>query len=111
MERKLTAILSADVEGYSRLMGEDVHPGVAMDLNNLGLLYTAQGKYAEAAPLYKRALAMREKALGPKHLAVAASLSSLANLYLNQGKYSQAEPLIQRAREIRAKHAQENPTK
>ena len=23
MERKLTAILSADVEGYSRLMGED----------------------------------------------------------------------------------------
>ncbi len=93
-----------------KTLGHD-HPGVATDLNNLGLLYTAQGKYTEAEPLHKRALAIREKALGPEHLAVAVSLSSLANLYFNLGKYSQAEPLIQRAKAIRAKHAQENPMK
>ncbi len=33
MERQLTAILSADVEGYSRLMGEDVQ-----QVSGLGLL-------------------------------------------------------------------------
>ena len=38
---------------------------VATSLNNLAALYYDQGKYAEAEPLYKRALAIWEKALGP----------------------------------------------
>jgi hypothetical protein len=33
----------------------------------LGDLYRAQGRYADAEPLYKRALAIFEKALGPDH--------------------------------------------
>ena len=36
-------------------------------LNNLAGLYLSQGRYAEAEPLYKRALAITEKALGPDH--------------------------------------------
>ncbi len=36
---------------------------------------------ADAEPLYKRALAMLEKALGPEHPHVAASLNNLAELY------------------------------
>ena len=40
---------------------------VATTLNNLALLYKNLGKYAEAEPLYSRALAIREKALGPDH--------------------------------------------
>ena len=36
----------------------------AATLHNLGTLYTEQEKYAEAEPLLKRALALREKALG-----------------------------------------------
>jgi len=36
-------------------------------LYNLAALYLAQGKYAEAEPLFQRALAVREKALGPEH--------------------------------------------
>ena len=36
-------------------------------LNNLAGLYQTQGRYAEAEPLYKRALAIYEKALGPDH--------------------------------------------
>ena len=37
-----------------------------------------QGRYAEAEPLYERALAVQEKALGPQHPAVANSLNDLA---------------------------------
>ena len=50
-------------------------------LNNLAGLYHAQGRYADAEPLYKRALAICEKALGPDHPDVALSLNNLAALY------------------------------
>ena len=40
-------------------------------LNNLAELYDNQGQYAKAEPLYERALAIREKALGPEHPDVA----------------------------------------
>jgi tetratricopeptide (TPR) repeat protein len=43
------------------------HPNVATSLNNLAALYKAQGRYAEAEPLYRRALEIWEKALGPEH--------------------------------------------
>ena len=36
--------------------------------HRLANVYYAQGKYAEAAELHKRALAIREKALGPTFL-------------------------------------------
>ena len=39
----------------------------AQSLNNLAVLYKNQGKYAEAEPLYQRALAIYEKALGSDH--------------------------------------------
>ncbi len=60
-----------------------------------------QGKYAEAEPLYQRALRIREQALGPDHPQVAYPLNGLANLYQEQGKYAEAEPLYQRALHIR----------
>ena len=41
-----------------------------------------------AEPLYKRALAIREKILGPAHPHVAASLNNLAALYGLQGRYT-----------------------
>ncbi len=52
-----------------------------LSLNNLADLYQKQGRYADAEPLYKRALAIREKALGPNHPDVASSLNNLAELY------------------------------
>ncbi len=70
---------------------------LATTLNVLANVYLIQGKYAEAEPLYKRALAIREKALGPEHLVVAQSLNNLAELYRVQGKYAEAEPLYKRS--------------
>ena len=55
------------------------------------------GRYDEAEPLYRRALAIGEKALGPNHPDVAKSLNNLALLLQAQGNYRDAEPLYRRA--------------
>ena len=67
------------------------------------MLYRAQGRYAEAEPLYKRSLAIREKALGPDHPDVGDSLNNLAELYRAQGRYAEAEPLYKRSLAIAEK--------
>ena len=61
------------------------------------MLYRAQGRLAEAEPLWQRALAIRERALGPDHPDTAQSLNNLAVLYRDQGRLAEAEPLWQRA--------------
>src|SRR5438105_3235840 len=70
-------------------------------LNNLAELYRAQGNYAQAEPLYQRALAIWEQVLGPLHPDTATSLNNLALLYYAQGNYGQAEALMKRALAIR----------
>ena len=37
------------------------HPNVAKSLTNLAYLYNAQGQYAQAEPLFRRALAIQER--------------------------------------------------
>jgi tetratricopeptide (TPR) repeat protein len=66
-------------------------------LNNVGLYNKKRGKYAEAEPLYKRALGIYERAVGPDHPDVATGLNNLATLYEAQGRYEEAEPLYKRA--------------
>ena len=51
---------------------------MALNLNDLALVYRAQGKYAEAEGLFKRALTIREKALGASHAYVGQTLNNLA---------------------------------
>jgi tetratricopeptide (TPR) repeat protein len=60
-----------------------------------------RGRYAEAEPLYQRALHIREQLMGPDHAEVATLLHGLADLSREQGKYVEAEPLYQRALHIR----------
>jgi tetratricopeptide (TPR) repeat protein len=64
------------------------HPYVANSLNNMASDYYALGRYAEAQPLYQRALAIQEKVFGPEHPDVASSLNNLAELYDAQGQYA-----------------------
>jgi hypothetical protein len=47
--------------------------GHAMALNDMGMVYDDQGKYVEAEGLFKRALAIKEKALGANHLGLRGS--------------------------------------
>ena len=65
--------------------------------------FRAQGSYAEAEPLYRRSLAIKEKAFGPEHPDVALSLNNLALLYDAQGNYAEAELLYRRALTINEK--------
>jgi tetratricopeptide (TPR) repeat protein len=54
-------------------------------------------------PLYERALAIREKALGPEHPDTAESLNNLAELLQNQRDFAGARPFHERALAIREK--------
>ena len=58
------------------------------------------GNYAQAEPLFQRALKIDEKVIGPEHFRTATSLSNLAGLYQDVGDYAKAEPLYQRALKI-----------
>jgi hypothetical protein len=48
----------------------------ARALNQQAIVLDEQGRYAEAEPIFARALAIREKALGPDHPDVAESLNN-----------------------------------
>jgi tetratricopeptide (TPR) repeat protein len=78
--------------------GED-----ATTLNNLALSLKEAGDYAGAEPLYRRALAIDEKNLGPEHPYTATNVNNLALLLKTKGDYAGAEPLYRRALAIREK--------
>jgi CHAT domain-containing protein/tetratricopeptide (TPR) repeat protein len=61
------------------------------------MIFVDQGLYSQAEPLYRRALTITEKVLGPVHANTGYSLLNLAMLYRDQGLYSKAEPLLRRA--------------
>ncbi len=65
--------------------------------------YFQSGSYDKAEPLYKLALSIRERTLGPDHPDTAASLNDLAGLYRTTERYDEAEPLYKRALTIREK--------
>ena len=50
-------------------------------MNNLAALYQRQERFADAEPLFKRALAIRERSLGSGHPDLGQSLNNLATLY------------------------------
>jgi tetratricopeptide (TPR) repeat protein len=57
----------------------------------------ALGDYAQARPLFERALAFREEVDGPDSRDTASSLSNLALLLKEQGDLQRAQPLCERA--------------
>jgi tetratricopeptide (TPR) repeat protein len=59
-----------------------------------------RAEYAQAEPLYRTAITIYEKVLGPEHPHTATSLNNLAELYRAQGRYTEAEPLYRGALEI-----------
>ena len=82
----------------------------ATALNEQAAALYRQGHYAEAEPMLRRALAIREKALAPNDPSLALSLNNLAELYRAQGRYDVAEPLHKRALAIRERaRAPNNP--
>jgi tetratricopeptide (TPR) repeat protein len=72
-------------------------------LNRAAGYLCGRAAYSAARPLLERALAIREKALGPEHPDTATSLNNLAWLLQDQGDLAAARPLYERALAIREK--------
>ncbi|MFO7550060.1 MAG: toll/interleukin-1 receptor domain-containing protein [Haliea sp.] len=74
-----------------RILGEEPHPHLAENLNNLALVVMTAGNYDEAESLYRDALAMNRRLYGESHPEVALSLGELGGMYRNQGNLPKAE--------------------
>jgi len=82
-----------------------------ISLNGLGETYRRQGRTADAEKMYKRALAVKEVALGPDHPDVATTLTNLGVLYAASGRDQDAVPVLERSLSIREKRrGSEHPT-
>ncbi|KAI9889078.1 MAG: hypothetical protein M1814_005801 [Vezdaea aestivalis] len=82
--------------GYEKALGPD-HTSTLNTINNLGLLYSDQGKLAEAEAMYQRALKGYEKALSPDHMSTSDTAYNLATLYQQQENYKESIALFQQA--------------
>lgn len=77
---------------------------LAAILNLVAEFHRTQGAYDLAEPLYREALAVRERHLGADHLHTALSLNNLGLLLFKQGHYTEAEQVLRRALEIKQQH-------
>ena len=84
-------------------------PRLAVSLYNLAVIYRDLGSYAEAEPLFQRALVNFEKALGPEHPDVAATLENYTLMLRVLDRHDEADKMEARAQAIRSKQAQEIP--
>jgi tetratricopeptide (TPR) repeat protein len=99
--RRLDALVLALAGGEAK-PPEGAESNYAYLLNQLGAYrYGGLGAYAQARPLFERALTIRERALGAGHPDTAQSLNNLANLLYLQGDF--ARPLFERALAINEK--------
>lgn len=81
---------------------------VASTLNELAELYRAQKRFADAEPLYKRALGIYAKGdMNPNHEPVRTALTNLAALYGDQGRNADVERLKRDA--LRPEHGLRQP--
>jgi serine/threonine protein kinase/tetratricopeptide (TPR) repeat protein len=76
-----------------RTAGETASGDYAGALSNLGLLLLRQAKYADAEPVLRECLTIREK-LAPGSWTRFNTTSQLGECLLGQGKYAESEPLL-----------------
>ena len=68
--------------------------------NNLGLLFEGKARYAEAEPLYRRAVQINTAVRGESDPIVATCFNNLARLLQDTNRLAEAEPLFRRALKI-----------
>lgn len=85
-----------------RALGPD-HPSTANTLNNLGVMLSLRGDFAQAEKMHRAALATMEKVYGEQHPDTAAVLTALSYSLDRQGKVREAEASYERAVEISRK--------
>lgn len=74
---------------------------VAESLANLAAVYLNESRYADAVPLFTRALSIWQPLLDEEHPNIALCLDGLGTAYMFSSQYAQAEPLLKHALAIR----------
>lgn len=74
---------------------------VGMSALMLAIVHHAQQNYAEAEPLYRRAMSVMEKSPGKNQAQQVSLLNNLGDLYRAQGKREESERFYRRALEMR----------
>ena len=74
-----------------------LNPRLAGSLNELGILYAKQHKYAQAEPIFQRALGVCVAVLGSDHPDVAIILKNIGILKASQRQYVEADLLLKHA--------------
>ena len=82
-----------------RTLGRD-NPVTATTINNLGVMLSLRGDYAQAEEMHRAALGTMQKVLGEQHPETAGTLSALSFALDRQGKIVEAEESYKRAVEI-----------
>jgi tetratricopeptide (TPR) repeat protein len=95
--RCLDAIALALVSGESALPTGAEKPAAELLDGLASYRHRLLAAYEQARLLFERALAIREKALGPEHPLTATSLNNLALLLKHQGDLAGVRPLFERA--------------
>jgi CHAT domain-containing protein/tetratricopeptide (TPR) repeat protein len=88
-----------------RAQNGENHVDTAQALEGLAGLYNIQRRLAEAEPLYKRALAIRDKTLGAAHPDTVRLLGMLGIIYRQLGRAGEAEVLEKGGREAALQQA------
>ena len=81
---------------------------MAGSLNNLAACYHFQGQYAQAEPLYQRALNILQKSLPADHPNLATGMENYATLLEKLGRKEEAQQWHAKAEAARQLHAQRN---
>jgi tetratricopeptide (TPR) repeat protein/outer membrane biosynthesis protein TonB len=67
------------------------------------------GNYGEAEEVFRKALVLAERTLGPEHPALILLLNDLTRLYLKQSAYGLAEPLLLRLLDLKRSKGENHP--
>jgi tetratricopeptide (TPR) repeat protein/predicted Ser/Thr protein kinase len=95
------ALLKLGVDMAVELADDDLLRANAF--NTQGIILTMMGRYEEARQQYERAIALREKVLGPEHPVVTPSLNNLGNVLQEMGRYEESLRMHERVLAIREK--------
>lgn len=95
--------ISHDLGDYKRAIGyfeqalaidkksfADVHPNVAIRLNNIGMAWQGLGDYKRAIGYYKQSLGIDKKFFGDEHPKVAIRLNNIGLAWQDLGEYKRA---------------------
>ena len=103
--RSATVILARRIVRTKERRVGRVHVETAQSLHNLGLVRAARGEFAQAIPLFERALAIRRASLPADSADVADTLDQLALVLIQLERFKDARVRLDESMRIRDRRA------